>query len=236
MRAIDATQPFLRAPALDGHPEHVGDRLEEVDLVWTEHPPLPTMGAQGAVRAFPGGDDHAHRAHDLFAEQPRQRSEARLGRRVLDDHRAVAEDGVSGLGATALHRRSPHDPFLPADARAQEELVAAREHLRDVAVIDAESPGHPHDRAVQHLLQRRAAQGVLPQLGGFRLQASQPADLVLRPLPLGDVTRRGEDSDHPSPAVPVDRGVVQDRVRGVRRGGEAPGRSRARSPSWNTCR
>ena len=232
MRAIDATEPFLRAPALDGHAEHVGDRLEEVDLVSREHPPAPAMGAQGAVGAFRGGDDHAHRAHDLFTEQPRQRGEACFRRRVLDDHRAVAEDGVSGLGATALHRRSPHDPFLPADARSQEELVAAREHLGDVAVIDAESPGHPRDRAVQHLLQGRGAQGVLPQLGGFRVEASQPADLVLRPFPLGDVPDRA-DSPHGATVrveldlrllshpfqVAANDDAVRDVVRGSAQGG-----------------
>ena len=195
MRSIDATEPFLRAPTLDGHAEHVGDPLEEVDLVPSERPLTPAMNAQGAVGAVRGGDDHAHRAHDLFTEEPRQRGEACFRRRVLDDHRAVAEDGVSGLGAAALHRRSPHDPFLPADARSQEELIASREHLRDVAVVDAESPGYPRDRAVQHLRHWRAAQSVLPQLGGVRLQASQPPDLVLRPLALGDVLDRA-DSPH----------------------------------------
>jgi len=149
--AIDAAQPFLAALALDRHADHIGRGLQEVDLVRRECSPLSAVGAKRAVWLFGRRDGDADRARGWRTERLGQRDETCLRGGILDDHRTGGQDRISGLRTGPFDRRAPHQSIVPADARPEQECLAVRQHLGDIAIFDPQAAGDAGGRVVQQI-------------------------------------------------------------------------------------
>ena len=67
--AADVKQFFFQLPALDCGRQHVGDRLEKVNVVVGEFPSLRRVRSEHTVGPAAAMDDHAQTAHDTTMER-----------------------------------------------------------------------------------------------------------------------------------------------------------------------
>ena len=75
----------------------------------------------------------------------------RLRGGILDDHRTGGQDRISGLRTGPFDRRAPRQSIVPADARPEQECLAVRQHLGDIAIFDPQAAGDAGGRVVQQI-------------------------------------------------------------------------------------
>jgi len=174
---------LLRAPPRDGLGEHVGDRLQEAELLLGEAARQVAVGAEHAERLRPRPDDHAHAAgHAVLGEQ-RAGREALLGREVLDDHLAERPPREAGVELRAdRHARRPDQPVAPPDAGAQDERVAVLAGLQELDERRVEVLGDDLHRLVHQLRDRAALQRAAAQLRDGELLGGALGQLGPRPV------------------------------------------------------
>ena len=231
-------QTLLDLPALDGGRQHVGDGLQEVDIVGGKDPMPRRVRPEDTEGARLTADDDAQPADHPVLEQQRRRGEARLRRQVVDDDRGVGAEGVAGRRRqVGADHRLPDIAVPPAETGPQEQRLAVGLQLEDFAEVDIEGGGDRPHRGVDQGVEIVLLQRPLPELGHHRLLAHPRLDLRLRRVALGDVDDQPEQADRQAGAIahdapgdgqPADGAVGPDEPElGPQVGSVVPGRCQA---------
>src|SRR5581483_1751881 len=152
--AVGAAQRVGRALALNGLGENVGDRVDEMDVVFAEAAPARGVRAEHAEDPFVVLDDDAHAADDAVLAPQRRAAEAGIRLQVVDAHRGRADE-----------------IFLPAHAGAQQQPFAAGQKLEYFGVLDEQNAGHHRSGFLEQLIEGYRTEGALAELGDRRLLA-----------------------------------------------------------------
>src|SRR4051812_36899820 len=169
--------------------EHVGHRLQEVEVVPGEGVAPCRKGPERAKR-LTASRDHDHRAaHHAAVRQQRRDLEALVGGKLFGHDRPAGIDRVVDQRAKALYVGGvPDIAPVPALARAQQYLLPPRWDLRDTNALDVERARHQGDRLLQQRLEVIAGERPKPQVGYQRLLARSVLTLLLGPLAIGDIS------------------------------------------------
>jgi hypothetical protein len=174
----------LLAAAGDGGGQHVGHRVEEVDVGGGERPPLPGVGAEQAVGPAAAPHRHADAADHAVGVQEVGRREAPLGGQVGDQHRLVGEQGRLGRPGRGPQHPAARGRRPPADPLAQAERLAVVAQFHHAAVVDGQGGGHLGGGPAQQRGGVLAGQGPPAQLGHHLLLAGPRVRLGLGFQPL----------------------------------------------------
>lgn len=193
--------------ALDRLGQHVGHRLDEVDVVFAEGLRLPRVSAEDSDRSLWLADEHRDAREDaLLAEDGRL--EALLRAKVVAHHGPPRGQGEAG--ARSRGRGNAHPPELgcaPAAAGPEHELISLRRELEEARDLDVERLAERLRGRFDEGLPARSGQGAAPELGHRGLLEEPPAELLLGAVALGHVLHLGEEHVGPVAASPQERGA-----------------------------
>ncbi len=137
--------------AEDRPAKDVGDRHEEIHVVARELDFSGAMRANDSPRSPLGtGDGAAHPADDLMVEEEGRTVKPALRSQVVDHNRLTRVEREAGLG---IHPRShsglADEPFLPPDARPQQQPIALRKQFENLAVLIVQDLGYDLDATIE---------------------------------------------------------------------------------------
>ena len=150
----------------DRHAENVGGPLQERDIVLAELAFGAAVDLQHAERRAIALQDDVHGAPDAVRDEQFRGPEALLVLEVVRDDRLSGVQGVARrrgqIGPDAGHA---DNPFVPANAGANQQPVFRRNVFQHLAILRAKSLGRHAGGVIEHAHEARALQGMHAKLG-----------------------------------------------------------------------
>ncbi len=173
----------LRALALDGAAEQVGEALHEGDVGGAEHALAGVVHLQHAVMALSVGDEHVHGPTDAVARHQLRRAKAGFVLQMVGDDGPAGLQGVArGRGEIGTDHRPADAVRLPADTGADEEHVLRRLIFERLAELRLHALGAEFGRPLQQRHEFGGAQRLDAEIGQDRLLAQPEVERLRRDL------------------------------------------------------